>query len=159
MKLTSEGSEELQVMDGATLVKLKSSMIDALYSWVLVDISQEQFFVIGKECKETLSILFEELANERDNYSTASSCIGELLILCKKFEDKELGNFLSQNLLLLEPKCKRICEEENIEAVETYATMFTDLGDCQLMNILNGDPQIIRIILMFFKIEGKHFKA
>ena len=135
-------------------------MIDTLYSWVLIDIRREQFIVIGEECSDLILILFEELANERDNYSTASQCIGELLVLWKKMDEHKLSSLLKQNLLLLEPKWKRIWDEEDIEAVETYALMFTDLGDYEITNIVKtGDSTILNIILGFFKIEGKHFKA
>lgn len=123
-KLGESSSSELNTIDGESLIKLKSLMIDALFSWVLLDIKREQFMIIGKECQEIIAILFEELANERDNYSTASSCIGELLIICKKMEDHKLASFLKQNLLLLVDKCKSLCEEENVEAVETYACKY-----------------------------------
>lgn len=123
-KLGESSSSELSTIDGESLIKLKSLMIDALFSWVLLDIKREQFMIIGKECQEIIAILFEELANERDNYSTASSCIGELLIICKKMEDHKLASFLKQNLLLLVDKCKSLCEEENVEAVETYACKY-----------------------------------
>ena len=127
---------------------------------IIYRIKKDQFLFIGEEWSDIILVLFEELAEERDNYSTASQWIGELLVLWKKMEELKLSELLKQNLLLLESKCKKLCEDEDIEAIETYALMFTDLGDWNVKNIIKtGDIRILDILQHFFKIEGKHFKA
>ena len=48
-KLSDPNSAELQQIDGKSLAKIKSYMVDTLYSWVLMDIRADQFKVIGEE--------------------------------------------------------------------------------------------------------------
>lgn len=107
-KLTTEGSEELKVIDGESLNRVKQAMIEAFYAWVLIDIKKEQFQVIGQECQSLVCVLFEQLSNEDDNFSTASNCIGEILVICKRMGDDKLKEFLKQNLLLLTGKFRQL---------------------------------------------------
>lgn len=107
-RLTTEGSEELKVIDGESLNRVKQAMIEAFYAWVLIDIKKEQFQVIGQECQSLVCVLFEQLSNEDDNFSTASNCIGEILVICKRMGDDKLREFIKQNLLLLTGKFRQL---------------------------------------------------
>jgi hypothetical protein len=156
----TEDNEILKAVTGEELVNIRRILWETIYSWLLIDIKQEQFKVVGEECKDVIGLLFEELANENASYHTASQCIAEILILCKKFKEKELSSFLRTNLLLLENKWKRMCEQEDIESIETYSSMFCDLADWEIDYIIeNSDLKILMINLMLFNFEGKHEKA
>ena len=56
-----------------------------------------------------------------------------------RYETRSLSTFLKNNLLLLEDKCQRICEQDDIDSVETYTSMFADLADWELQSISDGE--------------------
>jgi hypothetical protein len=107
-KLTTEGSEELELVDANSLNRVKQAMVEAFYAWVLIDIKKEQFVIIGQECQSLICVLFEQISNENDSFSTASNCIGEILVICKKMGDDKLKDFIKQNLLLLRGKFSQL---------------------------------------------------
>jgi hypothetical protein len=95
-------------VDAHSLNRVKQAMVEAFYAWVLIDIKKEQFVIIGQECQSLICVLFEQISNENDSFSTASNCIGEILVICKRMGDDKLKDFIKQNLLLLRGKFRQL---------------------------------------------------
>jgi hypothetical protein len=159
-KLIDSNNEELKNLNAHDINQLKSCIIESLFSWVLLNIKENEFKVIGEECHFIIELIFEELSTERDNYINAASLIGELLVLCKRLNDRNLSEILKKNLQLLITKWDNLVQSEDIEAIETYAGMFTDLADVEMKNIVEGSNiEILEIIVKWFEVNGRHFKS
>ena len=156
-KLTLEKSEELEQTSLKDLTALKSQLCYSYYACLWVRSNSDIFEKISENSKEILCLCFQELANENDSYQIAANCIAEVLYMSREQKVYNLQEFLKQNLLLLENKCQVICDDEDIEAIEIYASMFADLADNESDNIIKGqDTQILNICLVFYDVEGKH---
>ena len=158
-ELVVEGSSKLESINLDEIIMIKHAIWETAYSFILIDVKKDQFEMIEEKCTDLLWLFFQELANEGNSYSIAAQWISEILVLWSKFGNTSLSTFMKNNLLLLEDKCQRICDQEDIDSIETYASMYADLADCEMSSISNGENlQILKICLLFYSFEGKHFK-
>jgi len=74
---------------------------------MLFNIKPEQFAILSNECEASVTLVFEELASDKDNYETACQLIGELVITCKRMKDYNFVKYLKQNLVQLIPKVEK----------------------------------------------------
>ena len=82
-----------------------------------------------------------------------------MVIICKKFGEKKLRGFLKENVTLFVPKFKKLCEEEDLEAIENYTEMFIDFADCEIDSLIQGNENdILNSIILGFSFEGRQFK-
>ena len=148
-----------QNIDRNSLLKIKSTMVESFYAWVLMEVEREQFKIIGSHWDAIIWVLFDEIANEQGGYSQAVTCIGELVIIWKTLKDTKLKDFLKKNLSLLVPKFKRIWEMENLESITSYTELFVDFGDSYIESIMAGrEIFILENIILGYSYEGRQFK-